>query len=465
VRERVAAAMDGAAERAGVSPEDLEETSVPDFGLGDDGVAARRVGEYEALLAVTPDDRVQLSWRDPNGKALRGVPQAVKRDHADALAELKAAQKELRALLPAQRARLERLLRDHRSWSLAEWRERYAEHPLVGTLARRLIWRVGDELAMPRDGGLVDRRGRALEPADDAQVALWHPLGDDVDAARGWRLWLEEQLVRQPFKQAHREVYLLTDAERATSTYSNRFAGHVVRQHQLASLLHARGWTYTLQGAWDSFNTPRLALPEHDLEAEFWLTVLSEEAGATGVFPHIGTDQVRFAGADGEPVELERVPPLVFSEVMRDVDLFVGVCSVGNDPEWADSGDRPASLRAYWGDYAFGELSATARTRRDVLERLLPGLKIADRCRLDERHLIVEGGLNTYWIHLGSGNVMMEPGSRYLCIVRDGSSDRRRSGPFLPFEDTMLSVILSKALLLADDRRIEDPAIVSQLGR
>jgi hypothetical protein len=26
-------------------------------------------------------------------------------------------------------------------------------------------------------------------------------------------------------------------------------------------------------------------------------------------------------------------------------------------------------------------------------------------------------------------------------------------------------VVLSKALLLADDRRIEDPAIVSQLGR
>ena len=191
-----------------------------------------------------------------------------------------------------------------------------------------------------------------------------------------------------------------------------------------------RGWSYTLQGAWDSFNTPRLALRGHDLEAEFWLTVLDEETAGTGVFTHIGTDQVRFVRPDDVLVPLEDVPPLVSSEVMRDVGLFAGVCSAGNDPEWADSGDQPAGMRAYWGTYAFGEPSATARTRRDLLERLPPALKIADRCRLD---------------------------------VRDGSE--RRPETFLPFEDTMLSTILSKALLPAGDRRIEDPAIVSQLGR
>jgi hypothetical protein len=396
------------------------------------------------------------------------VPEAVKRDHADALAEVKAAQKELRDLLPAQRARLERQLREPRTWTVDEWRERYSEHPLVGTLARRLIWRAEHDgrahALVLRDGALADRRGHEVELPGDARIALWHPLGEDVETVRGWRLWLEEELLRQPFKQAHREVYLLTDAERATRTYSNRFAGHVVRQHQLASLLHARGWTYTLQGAWDSFNTPRLALPGYDLEAEFWLTVLSEEATETGVFTHIGTDQVRFSTPDGERVPVADVPPLVFSEVMRDVDLFVGVCSVGNDPEWVDSADRPEEMRDYWSTYAFGELSATARTRRDVLERLLPGLKVASRCRLEDRYLVVEGELNTYRIHLGSANVMMEPGSRYLCIVRDGS-DRRAARSFLPFEDQILSMILSKALLLADDRRIEDPAIVSQLGR
>jgi hypothetical protein len=63
---------------------------------------------------------------------------------------------------------------------------------------------------------------------------------------------------------------------------------------------------------------------------------------------------------------------------------------------------------------------------------------------------------------------MMEPGSRYLCIVADRSV--RGAAPsgriWLPFEgDTTLSLILSKAFLLAADTAITDPAIVSQLTR
>ena len=30
----------------------------------------------------------------------------------------------------------------------------------------------------------------------------------------------------------------------------------------------------------------------------------------------------------------------MFSEIMRDVDLFVGVASIGNDPTWADRGEQ-----------------------------------------------------------------------------------------------------------------------------
>ena len=82
---------------------------------------------------------------------------------------------------------------------------------------------------------------------------------------------------------------------------------------------------------------------------------------------------------------------------------------------------------------------------------------------LDDRHLAVRGDLQTYRIHLGSRNVLMEPGSRYLCIVRvpevHGSATT-----MLPFEgDRMLSIVLSKAFLLAADTSIEDPSITSQL--
>jgi hypothetical protein len=153
----------------------------------------------------------------------------------------------------------------------------------------------------------------------------------------------------------------------------------------------------------------------------------------------------------------------VFSEIMRDVDLFVGVASVGNDPAWQDGGPG-GRYRDYWQSYSFGELSATAATRRDVLQQLVPLLKIAGRCSFQERFLVVRGDTRIYKIHLGSGNVLMEPNDQYLCIVPD--SRARSGGPdvFLPFEgDAVLAIILSKALLLAEDTKIKDPTIVRQI--
>ena len=151
---------------------------------------------------------------------------------------------------------------------------------------------------------------------------------------------------------------------------------------------------------------------------------------------------------------------------MRDIDLFVGVCSIANDPAWRDSGTGRGH-DAYWNTVSFGELSATAHTRRDVLERLLPRLKIAGQCALEEKFLVVRGRLRTYRIHLGSGNILMEPNNQYLCIVADRTATtRQEQSVFLPYEgDSTLSIILSKAFLLSADDRIQDPTIVSQIQR
>ena len=78
----------------------------------------------------------------------------------------------------------------------------------------------------------------------------------------------------------------------------------------------------------------------------------------------------------------------------------------------------------------------------------------------------MRGDLRTYKIHLGSGNILMEPNDQYLCIVPDRSTKAAGDGGavFLPFEgDQTLSVILSKALLLADDGTITDPTITRQI--
>jgi hypothetical protein len=100
-----------------------------------------------------------------------------------------------------------------------------------------------------------------------------------------------------------------------------------------------------------------------------------------------------------------------------------------------------------------------------VLARLLPRLRIADRCLLDGKFLQVRGDLRTYKIHLGSGNILMAPNDQYLCIVPGSRSEDAQSNLFLPFEgDRTLAVILSKAFLLAADTKITDPTITRQIG-
>jgi hypothetical protein len=62
----------------------------------------------------------------------------------------------------------------------------------------------------------------------------------------------------------------------------------------------------------------------------------------------------------------------------------------------------------------------------------------------------------------------MEPKDQYLCIVpaRNSGIEGGREKLFVPFEgDQTLSIILSKAFLLADDKKITDATITRQLKK
>jgi len=484
-------AFNAAANRESLPRDEIEELAVPAYGLEGVGVLRATLGDYRAELVVDGSSAA-IQW-SKDGKALKSAPAAAKKDHPEEVKELQAALKDINTMLPVQRERLDAMFLAQKSWPIGVWRERYLDHPLTGTIARRLIWSFAGK-GKPadgiwHDGQIVGADGRELAITKDATVSLWHPIGRPVDAVLAWRDWLEKHEVVQPFKQAHREVYVLTDAERHTGIYSNRFAAHVLRQHQFHALCAARGWTNRLRLMVDADYPPaHRLLPQWNLRAEYWIEGAGSEYGQdtneSGVYLYLATDQVRFyqieapqlhahAGGGGyrlhhgaaeEPLPLTDIPPLVFSEIMRDADLFVGVASVGNDPNWADGGPG-GQYRDYWQSYSFGELSATSQTRRALLEKLIPRLKIADRCSLADRFLVVRGDIRTYKIHLGSGNILMAPNDQYLCIVPKqtvAGADR----VFLPFEgDGMLSVILSKAFLLAADTKITDPTIVSQLKK
>ena len=202
-------------------------------------------------------------------------------------------------------------------------------------------------------------------------------------------------------------------------------------------------------------------VPLWNIRAEFWVDADWNTATTpNGVFNHIFTDQVRFYEGE-EQLDMEKVPPIVFSEVMRDVDLFVGVTSIGNDPRWQDGGNQ--EFDDYWHAYSFSDLTESAKVRKEVLQNLVPRLKIAKRCSFSGKYLVVKGDIRTYKIHIGSGNILMEPNDQYLCIVPN-RKEVLKEKVFLPFEgDQMLSIIISKAFLLAADRKIKDKTIISQL--
>ncbi|MFJ3665434.1 DUF4132 domain-containing protein [Streptomyces sp. NPDC090106] len=481
------AALDQKAEALGLSREEIEELAVPGYGLTEVGRTERVLGDATAIITVH-GTKALLTWRNAAGKTVRSVPAAVRRDHPEDLKELKAAVKDVDKMLSAQSERLDRQFLARRVWPYAAWRERCLDHPLVGALARRLLWTVDGTSVGFTDGEL---RTLADTPVTEGrEVTLWHPVDHEPAEIVAWRDWLERHGITQPFKQAHREVYLLTDAERTTGTYSNRFAAHVLRQHQFHSLAAVRGWRNRLRLCVDDEAPPAMRdLPAWGLRAEYWTEGDGHEYGVdttdSGSYLRLRTDQVRFYPIDApensahcaggeysmwlrdgqdpvDPLPLTEIPPLVLSEVLRDVDLFVGVASVGNDPTWQDGGPG-GRFQEYWTSYGFGELGASAETRRVLLERLVPRLAIADRCTLEGRFLHVKGDRHAYKIHLGSGNILRTPNDQYLCIVPKSATTTPETG-YLPYEgDRMLAVILSKAMLLAADTEIMDPTILSQL--
>ncbi|HVT89099.1 MAG TPA: hypothetical protein VHD56_09625 [Tepidisphaeraceae bacterium] len=97
----------------------------------------------------------------------------------------------------------------------------------------------------------------------------------------------------------------------------------------------------------------------------------------------------------------------------------------------------------------------------------MPRLRIADRCSFSDKFLVLRGSKRTYKIHLGSGNILMEPNDQYLCIVPDRRVQADGENKlFLPFEgDNTLSIIISKAFLLAEDSKITDATILRQIER
>jgi hypothetical protein len=178
---------------------------------------------------------------------------------------------------------------------------------------------------------------------------------------------------------------------------------------------------------------------EHRLVAHIWF----EETFYTPAdIEGLTLDSLSFTKTgDWNQLKLADIPPRVFSETMRDLDLIVSVAHMGGfDPE---SSQSSIEMRA----------SVVRETAR------LVGLS---NVAIDSPRAVVQGELGEYAIHLGSGNIHRRPGGE-IVVVPVHSQHRGRM--FLPFidDDPKTAEIVSKVLLFAEDAKIQDPSIVRQI--
>ncbi len=471
--------LDALVEGSGLKGQDIDEVSVPTFGLSPEGERRIQVGAFEAVLRVVDVRTLEMTWRREDGAEQKSVPAAVKADHAAELRAVRVLVRDVREELRVQRKRLEDMMAEDRQWDFAPWRERYIDHPVVGAVARGLIWRFETggrtDTAVWCDGTPVGADDTPLDGiVDAAAVSLWHPVDAPPGEVEAWRDWLRRHDVRQPFRQAFREAYVVTPAEEETDDASFRFAGHFLREDQFAAVRRSRDWSGERIGPFDTDGLPRRGYGASGIAAAF--VVYPIEGGpetVAGLSAYCTTDEVLFLrmGSESEALRssrlrLDDVPRRVFSEAMRDVDLFVSVCSIGADPNWEDRG-APDAMRQYWSGYLDSPPLGAAKTRHAVLEEVLPRLSIGERCRLDGRHVVVRGNRSGYRINLRSAAVFTEPGNRHLCILPKEIVPRgyERLLPFEADEDPILAVILAKAFLLAADDRITDRGIKEQIDQ
>jgi hypothetical protein len=405
----------------------MEAHEVADLAAGPVAVTHKGV---TVTLTLDENAQVQLTVRRGE-KILKGIPSEVRKDRR--IAALADRRTELKRSASRVKQSLETAMIRGDTFTGTELRELFA-HPVLAPFLGRLVL-VGEGIrGYPVSGGqgLRDHAGRVEPIKPDERLRLAHP--HDLFSAGDWDRWQHDCFTNeriQPFKQVFRELYLLTEQERKDGTLSNRYAGQQVNPRQAMALLGNRNWSVREEisktfheAGW----TAHLLLRHHGwtpLEVEGWTL-----------------DVVRFTRKGSwDVLPLAEVPPRLFSEVMRDLDLVVSVAHRGGvDPETSAS---------------------TVELRAALVKETCSLLRI-ENFRIQGAHALIDGQMGRYSVHLGSGVVHRQPGGS-ICIVPVHAQHRGRL--FLPFadDDPRTAEVISKILLLARDHEIQDPTILQQL--
>jgi hypothetical protein len=478
------------AKASALALDDLRDSAVPTYGLDTHGRITVRIDDAVAELAVVAPGELTIAWTSADGRVLKSAPKAKSPAGSEALKQFKKLQTDIKKSLVTQRRRLEERYLQERVVPFDFWRAHFLAHPLLGPMCRALIWTfVTDDRRiniLPTADGFADVTGTPVAASTSTQVKLWHPLHDTPEHATQWRDRIFELRVTQPFRQAFRETYERPRAGQP-DPFSECFAGLWLRQHQFAALLKERGWSYSLMGSFDGWNAPTRSLPS-DLRVEIMPGEHSSDTSAAGISLAVQVKSLAFEHED-RPLDHHEVDPVVYSEILRDVDMFVSRSAIGAAADWQslqvewatlaeedrqrvlEASALDTEVRSLMGAFellvrpkersqpgwlasfiasvaaalANRPLPQSIRIRGELLRRLLPMHGLDTCSHIDGAHLFVIGASGEYRIHLGSG-ACFDAENRFIVPPR-----RARSNVETALDDDPLVVeIVRRAQVLRE---------------
>lgn len=371
------------------------------------------VGPYTAVVGFDGAEPAVVASK--GGRQLKSLPKAVREDPG--IAALREQHELVRGHTSRLRGRLHRLVATGAPVPPAELARLRAKVPGAGLLPL-LVWQ--------------DQGGRfgLLDDVDvTGPVTAAHPAALAAAGLLGrWQAEAARRRLCQPVPQLFREWYAPTPEEQAGD--ATRFTGRVIAGGPAARELASRGWS--LHDTAQPYGTRRLGghtAVLHAVTAGYW---------AAG---DVGFTRLEFRDGD-TAVPADRVPPVVFSEAVRDLDRA------------ALAGRRSV------GDYSTG----LARSRAELLTAVL-GDGRADRITRHGDVVVVDGSHAVYRLHLGTEAVMVgdRPGPLDLS---HGFGDPPHPALFQPVEraDYPTLRLLTRILLLAEDEKITDEWTLEKLG-
>ena len=298
------------------------------------------------------------------------------------------------------------------------------EHPVVKAMLSKLVLFNPETQASGfwQDGKLLSAEGTLTPLKGTDKLLIAHP--SHLFYAVQWDLYqkyLFDKEIKQPFKQVFRELYVPTKDELETSNRSERYQGHQVQPQKTVALLRGRGWTVNYEeGLQKVYHKEGFRATIY--AAADWYTPSDVEAPTLEYV-------VFYNLKDGKEVPMKEINPVIFSEVMRDVDLVVSVAHVGGvDPE----------------------ASHSTMQMRGALSRESARLFKLTNVEVKERYILVKTEHGDYSLHLGSG--MISRGGLQINVVAVQSQHRGRV--FLPFvdDDPKTAEIISKMKLLSEGK-------------